>query len=184
MSDVDMLDAVLAKDAALLAGVPAAALGSATPCPGWDVQVLVDHMIGWLQVFAASANGQEVEGDPSTFVSTAPVAEFEAAARDLVSGWRRGGVERAVPMIGAKLPVQMVLDMSLMEYVIHGCDLATATGQAVPFSDDEMLVTLDRARSTLPDDYRGEGKPFGVAIEVGPDAPVLDRLRGFMGRAV
>ena len=181
MDDVEVLAGVLAKDAALLAGVRAEQLAAPTPCPEYNVQALVNHLVGWLPVFAA-ATGRTFEGDPAAFVSTEPVAEFQAAAAELVAGWRSGGVDRAVRMTGGELPGQMVLAMTLMEYVTHGCDLASATGQPVPFDDEELTLTLQRARATLPDQYRGEDKAFGPAIDVPEDAPVLHRLLGFMGR--
>lgn len=182
MSDVDVLESVLTKDAALLAAVRPEQLSAPTPCPEYDVQALVNHIVGWLQVFAAAAHGRTFDGDPAGFVSADPMTDFQTAADSVVAGWRAGGVDRTVHLIGAELPAQMVLAMTLMEYVTHGCDLATATGQAAPFSEAELALTLERARVTLPDQYRGEGKAFGHVIEVADDAPVIDRLLGFMGR--
>lgn len=182
MSDVEVLERVLAKDAALLSAVGPDVLGAPTPCPDYDVRALVNHILGWLQVFAAAANGRVFDGDPVAFVSTDPVTEFRASAAELVSGWRSGGVDRQVRMTGAELPGQTVLSMTLMEYVAHGCDLAMATGQVVPFTDEELTVALERARATLPDQYRGPDKPFGPAIDVPEGAPARDRFLGFMGR--
>ena len=182
MSDVDVLASVLTKDQALVSAVNPEQLGAPTPCPECDVRALVNHIVGWLQVFAAGVNGRTFDGDPAAFVSNDPVTDFQTAAAETVTGWRSGGVDRAVRLTGPELPGHMVLAMTLMEYVTHGCDLAAATGQAVPFTDEELAITLDRARATLPDQYRGEGKPFGSVIDVPEDAPVLDRFLGFMGR--
>lgn len=55
MSDIDVLESVLAKDTALLATVRPQQLSAPTPCPEYDVQALVNHIVGWLQVFAAAA---------------------------------------------------------------------------------------------------------------------------------
>ena len=85
-------------------------------------------------------------------------------------------------LVGRPSPGAAVLGMTLMEYVTHGWDLATATGQPVPFTDDELGTTLERAKANLPDQYRGEGMPFAAAVDVPADAPVLDRLVAFMGR--
>ncbi|WP_028923811.1 TIGR03086 family metal-binding protein [Pseudonocardia acaciae] len=182
MSDVDVLESVLTKDAALLAGVSGEQAGAPTPCPGYDVRALTNHIVGWVRVFAAAANERSAGIDPAEFVSTDPVAEFQAAATELIDGWRTRGVDRSVRLTGPEVPGRMALAMSLMEYVTHGCDLAIATGQDVPFSDDELALTLERARATLPEQFRGEGKPFGHIVEVPDDAPMVDRLLGFMGR--
>ncbi len=182
MSDIDVLESVLAKDTALLAGVTDDQLGGATPCPDYDVRTLVNHIVGWAKVFAAGANERTSDLDVSSYEAKDPAGEFAAAAQDLVAGWREHGVERDVALLGNPSPGAAILGMTLMEYVTHGWDLATATGQPVPFTDDELSTTLERAKATLPDQYRGEGKPFAEAVDVPESAPVLDRLVGFMGR--
>ncbi len=182
MSDIDVLESVLAKDEALIAAVRPDQLGAPTPCPDYEVRDLLNHIVGWLQVFDASANERSYSGDPAAYVSDDPLTDFRTSATSLVAGWRSGGVDRTVQMTGGDLPAQMVLSMALMEYLAHGSDLAAATGQTVPFSDAELAVGLERAQVTLPDQYRGDGKPFGKIIDVPESAPVLDRFRGFLGR--
>lgn len=182
MSDIDVLDSVLAKEAALVAAVGPEQLGDPTPCPDYDVRTLLDHVTGWLRVFAAGANGRESAEDPTAFTTEDHAGAFKAAADDLVAGWRAGGLDRTVRFMSNEMPGRVVLGMTLMEYVTHGCDIALATRQEVPFSDEELETTLGHARANLTDDYRGEGKPFGPAVPVGDDAPVLDRLLGHMGR--
>lgn len=44
--------------------------------------------------------------DPRSFHSTDPVADFQSAATELIAGWRAGGVDRTVPLIGTELPDQ------------------------------------------------------------------------------
>lgn len=182
MGDIDMLESVLLKEHLLVENVRPEQLGDPTPCPDYDMRTLLDHVIGWLRAFAAGANGRPFDDDPTAFSTEDFAEEFKAAANDLVTGWRLHGTERNVRFATAEMPARTVLGMTLMEYVTHGCDLAIATGQAVPFSDAELETTLARARENLTDQYRGEGKPFGPAVDVGPDAPAVDRLLGFMGR--
>lgn len=183
MSDVDLLESVLAKDATLIENVTADQLAAATPCPEYDVRTLVNHMVGWLRMFADSANDRPPSGeDPAAYATDDPGGELRAAADDLVRAWRTHGTDRSVRFMTSELPGEAALGMTLMEYVTHGCDLAIATGQEVPFSDEELETTLARARTNLPDQYRGEGMPFGAAVPVPDDAPAVDRLLGFMGR--
>jgi len=184
LSDVDALASVLAKDEVLISGVRSDQWAGPTPCPEYDVRTLVNHIVGWLQVFEAAANERAFDGDAAAFTTSDPVSDFQTAAAGVVAGWRTGGVDRTVRLTGPDLPGQMVLAMTLMEYVTHGCDLSVATGQSVPFNEAELQLTLERARATLPDQYRGQGKPFGDVVEVPEDAPVLHRFLGFMGRRV
>ena len=69
------------------------------------------------------------------------------------------------------------------ELVIHGWDLARATGQ--PFDCDtqalEACWELLAERATA-DQEAGDDDPFGPAVDVPADAPLLDRLIGLSRR--
>lgn len=183
MNDVEVLESVLAKNARLVDNVRPDQLGATTPCPEYDVRTLLNHIIGWMRSFAAGANERPFDGDPTAFSTDDHAGEFKAAADDLVQGWKSGGTDRMVRFGTQEMPAAPVLAMTLMEYVTHGCDLAIGTGQDVPFSDEELETTLERAKATLPDEYRGEGKSFAEVVPVPDDAPAVDRLLGFMGRS-
>ena len=182
MSDVDVLESVLAKDARLIENVSRDQWSATTQCPEYDVKTLLDHIVGWLRYFADGANGRQATEDAGAFTTEDHAAEFRKASDDIVSGWRTHGTDRMMPFGPQEMPASGVLAMTLMEYVTHGLDLALATGQDVPFSDEELETTLERGKATLPDQYRGEGMPFGHVVPVPDDAPAVDRLLGFMGR--
>ena len=107
---------------------------------------------------------------------------FRKAAAEAVAGWKAHGTDRNVGLMGGEMPGQMVLNMTIMEYLTHGWDLATATRQPVPYTEEEALAALERARGTLPPQYRGEGQPFGDIVDVPETAPAIDRFVGFLGR--
>jgi len=182
-NDIDVLDGVLAKTADLLQGVKPEQRSQPTPCPEYDVDALMDHMVGWAQVFGAGSNGKEFPEDPANHrCGDDPAEEFRAAAKDVVEGWSTYGLDRTVKVSSGESPGEMVFNMTLMEYLTHGWDLATATGQRVPFTEAEAAATLARAEVTLPPEYRGDGMPFAAPVDVPADASALDRLVGFMGR--
>ncbi|HVU61854.1 MAG TPA: TIGR03086 family metal-binding protein [Mycobacteriales bacterium] len=183
MDDTALLQGVLDKTAGLVTGVTADDWDKPTPCPEYDVRTLLSHMVGWGGAFAAAANGRAPDADPSSYqLGEDPAGEFRAAADDIVRGWRDNGTDREVALGGPGLPGPMVLNMTLMECLGHGWDLAVATGQPMPYSDAEAQAVLDRAIGTLPDQYRGDGQAFGPAVAVPADAPAIDRFAGFMGR--
>lgn len=182
MGDVDVLESVLGKDEALIGGVTPDAASRPTDCPDYDVAGLVDHLVGWMAAFAGAAEGSgAAPGGEADHIPDAP-ARFREHADRCLAAWRERGTDRTVHFMSSDLPADAVLAMTLMEFATHGCDLARATGQAVPFTDEELELVLERAHVTLPDQYRGEGQPFGPRVEVPADAPAVDRLRGFMGR--
>jgi uncharacterized protein (TIGR03086 family) len=184
MREIDLLSGIVTKTGDLVAGVSPDQLDASTPCPEYDVRALVDHLVGWIQSFAASANGTTFEGDPSAVrAGDDPAAEFRAAADRLVAGWREHGFDRKVAIMGGDgQPAEMVFNMTVMEYLTHGWDLAVATGQPVPYTEAEAADVLRRAEGTLPAQYRGGEMPFGDIVQVPDDAPTVDRLAGFMGR--
>ena len=185
MDEMGLLSDVLDKTGGVIAGVGPDQWQQPTPCSEWDVRALVQHILGWMQVFDAAANGGEFEGDPAGYaVGDDPAGEFRRFADSMLGGWRSGGTDRTVRMTMGELPAPMVLNMTLMEYMTHGWDLATATGQQVPFSDAEAEQVLERARATLKPEYRGAGTAMGEEVEAPADAPAVVRLAAFMGRSV
>jgi uncharacterized protein (TIGR03086 family) len=183
MNDFDLLSDVLHKTSDIVAAVRDDQLELPTSCPEYDVAMLRNHIVAWAQVFEAGANGRTYEGDPTTFHSPDPAADFRITATGIIDGWRENGLDRDVAVSGgSKQPGQMVLNMTLMEYVTHGWDLATATSQPIPFTEDEAAEVLERAKNTLPPQFQGDGMPFGAVVPVPDDAPAIDRLMGFMGR--
>ena len=180
MSDVDVLEAVLRKDEALIVGMGPEHAQRRTDCPDYDVAGLVEHLVQWMTSFASAAEGAGAA--ESTGPPQAAAADFREQAQRCIAAWREQGTDRVVPFMTSELPGSAVLSMALMEFVTHGLDLARATDQPVPFTDDELELVLARAAVTLPDQYRGEGQPFGPRIDVPDTAPAVDRLRGFMGR--
>ena len=181
MDDLEILASILGKTGDVVAGTRRDQWEQPTCCPEFDVQALLAHIVGWAQVFAAAASGDTYDGDPTSYaLGDDAASEFRAAATTIVDGWRTHGTDRTVKLTSGEMPGQMVLNMTFMEYLTHGWDLATATHQPVPFVDAEAEETLRRARQTLQPQYRGQG--IGEEVEVPADAPALDRLIGFMGR--
>jgi uncharacterized protein (TIGR03086 family) len=180
--DVDVLDGVFGKLETLVAGVRPDQLDDPTGCPGYDVRGMLNHIVGFLRNFAVAAQGRKADFDPTQVRSDDPVKDVKVAAEQAIQGWRELGTDREVSVMGPGAPGEVVLGMTIIEYVAHGCDLALATGQPIPFTDDEFAVALARAEPVLTDQYRGEGKPFGLRIDVPADAPVRERFLAFMGR--
>ena len=181
MDDIDLLSSVLKKTGDVIAGVGDEQLGLSTPCPDFDVAMLRNHIVAWLQVFEAGCHGRTFEGDPVKFeVGGEAAAQFRAVSDSIVAGWREHGFDRTVKVMSGELPGRSVFNMTIMEYLTHGWDLAIATNQTVPYTDDEATRTLALAEVTLPDEYCGGA--FGPRVEVAAAATGLDQFVAFMGR--
>ena len=182
----DLLSAVLADLAPVMSGITPQQLINPTPCTELDVAQLRDHVLGWLDTFAAGfadPGGQAPRAGLADYQASAdPAAEVRAAAATLDAAIRGGAAARPLRLGEQAMPGDMALSMILWEYQVHGWDLARATGQ--PWSPPAAAAeeSLAFAPNMLTPDYQGEGKAFAPRVPVAAGAPALDRLLGLSGR--
>ncbi len=183
MDDIELLRGILDKTGSVLAGADGADEDAPTPCAEYTVAGLRDHIVGWVQVFAAGRTGRRYDGDPMAYrCGPDAAAVFAGAADAIIDGWRANGLTGTLPISsGAEMPAPMVFNMTVMEYLAHGWDLAVATGQTPPWTEEEAEAALERAEATLLPEYRGDA--FAPPLEVAPGAKALDRFGAFMGRS-
>ncbi len=165
--------------AAKIDAVPPDAWSRPTPCSEWDVRALVGHVVGVHGMMLGLIDRQlstapSVEEDPSAAFAAAR-ADVEAVLDDpeLATTEYDGMFGRTD--IGTT--IDRFLDFDL---VIHGWDLARATGQ------DETIDEAEAARvwkdtEALGDNLRTSGV-CGPEVPVPDDAPLADRLLGRLGR--
>jgi uncharacterized protein (TIGR03086 family) len=170
--DVKTLSSVMEKTALLMDGVKTDQRSGSTPCPEWDVQRLMAHLVIWSENFADRAQGVDPSaGTDSTDPGDTPATEFRNNANRIVAALAQDG------QLPEKAPKAGIL---IAEYVLHGWDLAVATGQRVRYSNDEAERGLSAMQAMLKPEYRGQG--FEAEVAVPDDASALDRLVAFSGR--
>ncbi len=103
-----------------------------TPCTQWDVERLRDHVLGWLQFFAAALEDPERTRprlDPDAYrLATDERTAGEvvrAAARTIEQAVRDGVQQRRVVVSQSVMDGSALLAMMLGEYLTHGWDLRT-----------------------------------------------------------
>lgn len=152
-----------------------------TPCPGWPVAVVLDHLIGLTDAFTDGARKTPRHDTPE------PTADLPAGWRDLlrtrlealVEAWRDPASWAGEATVGGvTLPAELTAAVVADELVVHGWDLARGTGQ--PYRPDPVLVRAALAFAERFADL--EGGPFGPSVAVTADAPPFDRLLGATGR--
>jgi uncharacterized protein (TIGR03086 family) len=180
----------LAPQAAEVARVAAAVrddqLAGPTPCAGTPVAGLLDHLLGLTVAFRRAAEKNPLPGAPSASADTLPGDWRDRLPRqldELVTAWRapqawQGTAEAG----GVTMPAPELAVVALDEVLVHGWDLAVATGQ--PYRADEASV---RACLGFVEQVNGEGREsppglFGPSVPVPADAPVFHRLLGLTGR--
>jgi uncharacterized protein (TIGR03086 family) len=177
--------------ARLLDGVTDDHLTGPTPCEGTPVAAMLDHLMGLTLAFTWAAEKSAAEHGP-----TGP---GRAKAEALDPHWRSMLPERLTALAeawrppsawegmteagGVTMPAEVTGVVALDEVVLHGWDLARATGQAFdcdPASAEAVLGFTER--SAQPDQAAMREGLFGPVVPVPADAPVLDRALGFAGR--
>jgi uncharacterized protein (TIGR03086 family) len=162
-----------------------------TPCPSYTVGDLLAHVHGLSLAFAAAAKKErndlvehapgddELPALPDDWQTVIP-AELAAlaAAWDNEEAWT--GMTR---IAGGDTPGEVCGLICLDELVVHGWDIARASGQA--YTSDQP--SLDGSLEVLghfqkPGEDPPAGSPFGRVVDVSDDAPLLDRVVAFTGR--
>ena len=174
----------------LIARVGDDELGKPTPCPSYTLGDLIEHVGGLALAFTAAANkdsGRYVEGAPSGDASRLGEDWRVRISRDLAAlaeAWRKPAAWAGTTRIaGMDAPAGMVGLTAADELVVHGWDVARATGQ--PYACEPELLTaaesfLDQFAS--PDAPAGPDVAFGPSRQVPVGAPELDRVVALAGR--
>jgi uncharacterized protein (TIGR03086 family) len=84
-----------------------------------------------------------------------------------------------------EVPGRVALGLALTDAVVHGWDLAKATGQDASIDEDLAAMLLAGAEGSIGADMRQPGGAMAVfaqPVAVGADQPTGERLVGFLGR--
>ena len=186
LQTADLLHPVLLDLATVVDAITPAELDAPTPCTEFDVRTLRNHVVAWVMTFAdgySDPDGQApVERTRNYEATDAAGDDVRDAADRLDSAIRAGAADRPFKIGESGMPGDMALSMVLWEYLVHGSDLAQATGQPWRPADAAADAALAFAPSMLTPEYQGEGKTFGPAIDVPADSSPMDRLLGMSGR--
>jgi uncharacterized protein (TIGR03086 family) len=152
----------------------ATSLDASTPCDDWNVRDLLNHMLDTQHYFAGSARGESVSppaSPPPTLLSEDPAEDFAHARAEVLKAFAQEGViDKTGPSLGIAFSNQL----------LHGWDLARATGQDTTMPDGLPEAAYSIIHGAFTDDQRqGVFKP---EVAVPADATAQQRLLAFTGR--
>jgi uncharacterized protein (TIGR03086 family) len=180
----EMTDA--AEAAARTVGcVDAGQFGGPTPCTDWDVRALLNHLILWTSYsLEARAHGGSVaqELTDRDFADEPGFAGGYRAQLDrALAAWADPGAwERELNVMGTATPAADVAALNIAEMVLHGWDLAAATGQRYTVSDAAIAAATQAVEANA--DLFRQYKGFAEPVQVPASASALDRLLATSGR--
>jgi uncharacterized protein (TIGR03086 family) len=178
--------------ARLLAGVTDDQLAGPTPCADTTVAGLLDHLLGLSQAFTWAAHKSiETQGDGSA--PGPPTAErldpnwrtlLPERLDELAEAWRDPMAWTGMAAAGGvSMPAEEMGVVALDELVLHGWDLARATGQQFTCDPASTAAVLAfTSASAQPEQAAFREGLFGPVVDVPADAPSFDRALGFAGR--
>lgn len=162
---------------AVVGGIAPDQLDRPTPCAEFTVRGVLEHMIGGATAFAAAYRG-ETPAEPDV---RDPLQGFGPALEDLAAAISApGALDRTVAAPFGEVPGETFARFVVLDGLVHGWDMATATGQ--PYEPpDELVAAVDAfARGAL--DPLRDGTTFADAVEPAPDASPIERLAAYTGR--
>ena len=184
MQQPSLFNRVLELTGNLVAATGDADLGRPTPCQGWDVRALINHMAISL-LFAAA------------IVQHRPPPVDRLSTEDVLGREFRGGFGRAAATAreafgdpgalaglcrspAGAIPGSAWINFPTWDVFVHGWDLSKATGRPAARPDELTAPILAWARATFTGP-RDTGQ-FGELVTVAPDAPLIDQLVALFGR--
>jgi len=157
MSDTDIAVThrrVLEATRPLIVGIGADQWDQPTPCAGWSVRELVNHIVAgnmWSGQLARGRTiddvGSDLDGD---VLGTDPVAAYDASAESAASAFEAAGALDAPCAVSyGPVPGSVYAGHRLIDVLIHGWDVAAATGQSTDLDPKLVDACWEVARPQL-----------------------------------
>ncbi|SPT51657.1 TIGR03086 family metal-binding protein [Actinomadura madurae] len=177
MTDLPAFDAtalaLLGHDVAL---IPDAAMKNPTPCDGWTVTDLINHMNEEHEAIACTELPPiEVTGDPRD--------AFARIAARCLAAFERAGETVTLPKYGP-IPTETVFGVHGVDMLVHRWDLARALGDTptVPTRLAEIALPLARISTAPGSPLNGPGGVYRPPLPEDPARPAIDNLAALLGR--
>ncbi|MFK0264653.1 TIGR03086 family metal-binding protein [Streptomyces angustmyceticus] len=162
-------------------------LDAPTPCESYAVRHLLGHLVGLSAAFQHTA--RKDLGPMTSVPPNASVPDVEPGWRDeldrnldsMAGAWHDPAAwEGETQAGGVTLPAAIAGRFALNELVLHGWDLARATGQE--YAPDATSLGVSYALLAPLAESSDRVPVFGPPVAVAADAPLLDQVVALSGR--
>jgi uncharacterized protein (TIGR03086 family) len=156
-----------------------------TPCEGWDVRALVNHLVSgnwWAAELAAGRSisevGDRLDGD---VLGDDPLGSYDASAAAAAQAFAApGALDAPCAVSYGPVPGSVYAGHRVIDVLIHGWDLGKATRQDIGLDPGLVEACWDIVQRQV-ELLRGSGA-FGEEITVPADADRQTHLLATLGR--
>ncbi len=177
--------AALDTTRALVVGIGRSQWADPTPCADWNVRALVNHIVTgnfWAAELAAGATiaevGDRLDGDVLT---EDPAAVYLVSSELAAAVFRApGAMERPCAVSYGPVPGEVYCGHRFLDVLIHGWDVAKATGQDTSLPSDlvEACIQVVEPQQAL---LAGSGM-FDTGVDAAGSSDPQTRLLAMLGR--
>jgi uncharacterized protein (TIGR03086 family) len=168
-----------------VAGVGKDQWAAPTPCEGWDVRTLVNHVVSGNYWAAELGSGRTIEevGDrlDGDVLGDDPLKAFDDSAAQADAAFSApGALDAPCAVSYGPVPGSVYAGHRFIDVLIHGWDVASATGQDTRL-DPALVETCAEVVAPQAELLKGSGM-FGSEPDLPSGAGAQDRLLAQLGR--
>jgi uncharacterized protein (TIGR03086 family) len=169
----------------VVAGISPDQLDLRTPDADWDVRALLNHVVGgnlWAAELAAGGTieqvGDRLDGD---VIGADPTAAYDRSATAAAAAFEApGALDAPCAVSYGPVPGSVYAGHRFVDVLIHGWDLAAATGQDATL-DAGLVDACTLILEPQVEAFRAAGA-IGPAVPTAPGASPQTRLLAMLGR--
>jgi uncharacterized protein (TIGR03086 family) len=189
VNELELLQRVVDETTRIVTNVSPADLANPSPCEGWTVRDVVNHITGGATMFALSVEQGSVPDDElgrlmgGDNLGADPLGAWQLAAKKAMTAFEApGAMDKIVTLPFGQMPASAALSIAVFDVLTHAVDIASSTGQRV--EDVDLVETaLGMGHQMVTAELRQPGI-FDPEQPVAADAPAETRLLAFAGRRV
>ncbi len=146
-----------------------------TPCTEFTAHDVGTHLLGSLEGLGAMAGATVTNPEQGGLENKVSVMTAQA-----VDAWRAVDLDSTVSGPGGQdMPASLAAALLPFELLLHGWDLAQASGQELRISDELVAYVRSLGEPMMPS---ARGRAFGPEVTPPDDASPMEKLAAFAGR--
>lgn len=183
---VAALEEALGRTSAVIHDIKMADLGRPTPCPGWSIRDLLNHVVAVTIRFTSFAEGDDKPLLPSgDLLGDAPVESYDEASERSFRAWRAHpeALDRTCRLSFGHFDGRTAAAINAFDVMVHGWDLARGLGTVYEIPNDLATLGLQIAEVLVTPIAQQRGQ-YQTPQPVNDSASPAQRLLTRTGRRI